>query len=233
MVDHWHTDEPLYDIGPMPWGDGTVDAQDLIILSEHLFEEDRLMAHWALDEAEGDIAYDSAGLNDAFVIGGALWQPAGGQVDGALALDGVDDYVVAGPILNPADGPFTVITWVKGGAPGQVIISQAGGDNWLCVDASEGNFMTELRFIGGRLTEPPLMSQTLITDDAWHRVALSWDGANRILYVDGVEVAKDTQPGFASSEGGLNIGIGKDMALGTHWSGLIDDVRVYSRAITP
>ncbi len=39
MVDHWGTDEPLCDIGPMPWGDGIVDVQDLIVLAEHLFEE--------------------------------------------------------------------------------------------------------------------------------------------------------------------------------------------------
>jgi hypothetical protein len=39
MIDYWGTDEPLYVIGPMPWGDGIVDVQDLIILSGHLFEE--------------------------------------------------------------------------------------------------------------------------------------------------------------------------------------------------
>jgi hypothetical protein len=39
IVDNWGTDEPLCDIGPMPWGDGVVDVQDLIVLSEHLFEE--------------------------------------------------------------------------------------------------------------------------------------------------------------------------------------------------
>jgi len=38
MVDHWGTDDPLCDIGPMPWGDGIVDVQDLIVLAEHLFE---------------------------------------------------------------------------------------------------------------------------------------------------------------------------------------------------
>ena len=36
MVDFWHTDEPLYDIAPMPWGDGIVDVQDLVVLAEHL-----------------------------------------------------------------------------------------------------------------------------------------------------------------------------------------------------
>jgi Tol biopolymer transport system component len=39
MIDNWGTDEPLCDIGPMPWGDGIVDVQDLIVLAEHLFEE--------------------------------------------------------------------------------------------------------------------------------------------------------------------------------------------------
>jgi hypothetical protein len=39
MVDHWITDEPLCDIGPMPFGDGIVDIQDLVVLAEHLFEE--------------------------------------------------------------------------------------------------------------------------------------------------------------------------------------------------
>lgn len=39
IVDNWGTDDPLCDIGPMPWGDGIVDVQDLIVLAEHLFEE--------------------------------------------------------------------------------------------------------------------------------------------------------------------------------------------------
>jgi len=36
MVDFWHTDEPLYDIAPMPFGDGIVDVKDLVLLSEYL-----------------------------------------------------------------------------------------------------------------------------------------------------------------------------------------------------
>jgi Tol biopolymer transport system component len=39
MIDLWGTDDPSCDIGPMPWGDGIVDVQDLIVLAEHLFEE--------------------------------------------------------------------------------------------------------------------------------------------------------------------------------------------------
>jgi hypothetical protein len=32
---NWGTDNSLYDIGPMPWGDGIVDSKDLMVLAEH------------------------------------------------------------------------------------------------------------------------------------------------------------------------------------------------------
>ena len=38
IVDNWGTNNSLCDIGPMPWGDGIVDVQDLIVLAGHLFE---------------------------------------------------------------------------------------------------------------------------------------------------------------------------------------------------
>ncbi|TKJ24534.1 MAG: hypothetical protein CEE41_05395, partial [Hadesarchaea archaeon B3_Hades] len=114
-----------------------------------------LVAHWALDEAEGDIAYDSAGVNDAFVIGDPVWQPADGQVDGALKFDGINDYVETDFVLNPADGPFSVLVWVKGGVPGQAVLSQADGANWLCTDSVGGNLMTGLVPQAGRSPSPP------------------------------------------------------------------------------
>ncbi|MHC4541769.1 MAG: LamG-like jellyroll fold domain-containing protein [Planctomycetota bacterium] len=55
----------------------------------------------------------------------------------------------------------------------------------------------------------------------------------RSLYVDDTLVAEDSQPGLADSLGGLNIGCGSDLAAGTFFSGLIDDVRIYSRAVSP
>ncbi len=164
VVDHWGTDEPLCDIGPMPWGDGIVDVQDLIVLTEHLFEEvddPTLVAHWALDEIEGDIAYDSAGTCVGTLLDDPVWQPAGGMVDGALQFDGVDDCIVTGSIPNPIKGPFSVFAWVKGGAPGQAVLSQMGGVRWLCADPSDGNLMTELKATGRGANE--LLSQTIIT----------------------------------------------------------------------
>jgi hypothetical protein len=231
MVDYWGTDESLYDVSPMPWGDGIVDIQDLIIMTEHLFTYPGTVAHWALDEIEGMFAADSVGHNDAVVIGGAMWQPNSGQIDGALQLDGVDGCAIADTVLDPADGPFSIFAWAKGGAPRQVLVSQVLGANWLMADSPSGHLMTDLKESGR--SSKPLVSETDITDGNWHRVGLVFDGANRILYVDDVAVAADTQSGLAGSNGGLYIGCGKNMEPGSFWSGLIDDVRIYNRAVKP
>ena len=190
-----------------------------------------LIAHWELDEAEGSVAYDSAGDNDGTCHGEPLWQPAGGTVNGALQFDGIDDYVSTPFILNPADAAFSVFAWIKGGGPGQVVTSQIDGANWLLSDPQAGALMTELKGFGRSAS--PLQSQTVITDGNWHRVGFAWDGSQRILYVDDVEAAIDTQSGLGGSEGGLYIGAGKILDAGSFFSGLIDDVRIYNRAVTP
>lgn len=234
MVAQWGTDDSLCDIGPFAWGDGTVGLEDLTVLAGYLGKEvsdPTLVAHWALDEAEGMVAHDSIGNNDAFVIGVPVWQPTGGQVNGALQLDGIDDCAVTNPVLSPAEGPFSVFVWVKGGAPGQVVLSQIGGANWLCVDSLEGKLMTELK--GPGQSAGPLLSQTVITDGNWHRIGFVWDGLYRTLYVDDIAVAEDTHDSLEGSSNGLYIGTGKAMGSGTYWSGLIDDVRIYNRAVKP
>ena len=53
MVDHWGTDNPLCDIGPMPWGDGIVDVQNLIVLAEH-FEKITTDEEINVDEDDAD-----------------------------------------------------------------------------------------------------------------------------------------------------------------------------------
>jgi len=104
------------------------------------------------------------------------------------------------------------------------------GTDWLTADA-EGNLMTELKCTGR--SAGPLYCETVITDGQWHRIGLVWDGSNRTLYIDGVAVADDIQPGLESSQMGLYIGTGKAMEPGTYFSGLIDDVRVYNQVVSP
>jgi hypothetical protein len=73
----------------------------------------------------------------------------------------------------------------------------------------------------------------VVTDGDWHRVGFVRDGSDRILYVDDIEVARDTATNLESASGGLYIGAGSDLEPGALWSGLIDDVRIYSRALAP
>jgi len=240
LIEAWGQDEAALDMGPTRFGDGVVDAADLEVLMGYWGQEVddlTLKACWKLDETKGDVAYDSAAVNDATVMGDALWQPGSGMVDGALLFDGIDDYVKTPFKLNPADGEFSVFAWIKGGAPGQVIISQENGVNWLMAGA-QGVLRTDItdpvkvsrRVKKGGL---PLISQTTITDGVWHRVGFVWDGTNRILYVDDIEVARDTVDNLLRETDWLNIGVDPDFRPGAFWSELIDDVRIYERVVVP
>ena len=205
-----------------------------------------LIAHWALDEAEGDIANDSADENHGTLSGEPAWQPAGGKIDGALLLDGINDYVSTDFVLDPANGSFSVFAWIKGGALYQVIISQADilagrsikpGSIWLCVDPLDGKLMTYCGLAGAGSPIPPaplLVSESIITDGQWHHVGFVWDGSYRSLYVDGIEAARDTaaQNPLQSATSGLRIGAGGNLEVGNFFSGLIDDVRIYNLALT-
>jgi len=239
LAQYWGQDESSVDIAPGPSGDHTVDYKDLALLAEFWLKEvpeppePGVVARWKLDETEGLAAHDRTGAYEGTLHGDPLWQPAGGKVNGALQLDGVDDYVSTPFILNPAAGPVSVFAWVKGGAGGQAIISQtggrAGGSTWLGIDPSAGTLMTGLMS-----PQPPLQSQSIITDGKWHEIGLVWDGSRRHLCIDGAEVAEDSQNLIrVSSDGGLYIGAGNNLEAGSFWSGLIDDVRIYDRAVTP
>jgi len=170
MIASWGRNDPSVDIAPPPFGDGIVDRKDLEVLMRYWGQEMGLLACWALDEAEGLVAFDSAGGNDGTLVGSPVWQPAAGKIGGALQFGDVGACVRTPFVRSPSEG-------------------------------------------------------------AWHRVAFVWDGSNRILCVDDVEVIRDTQSSLAPSAGGLNIGAGSTLAPGTFWSGLIDDVRIYNRAV--
>jgi len=233
LIESWGQDDPVADIAPA-FADGVVDALDLEFLMGYWGQElddPTLVAHWALDETEGIVAHDRAGTNHGTIVGLPQWRPQGGRIDGALELNGTTLVTAKSP-LSPAAGPFfSVLAWVKGGRPGQVIVAQLGGANWLMANTATGALTTELSKsvqAGGGLS-----SQAIITDGNWHRIAFTWDGANRRLYMDGVLVAEDAQDSLAGSSGNLVIGAGKTMAPTTFWKGLIDDVRIYDRVVRP
>lgn len=226
--------ESSVDMAPSPLADGIVDFNDLAVFCDNWLKEILpvgLIAYWKLDETEDSIAHDSAGAYDATLNGETAWQPTGGKVNGALLLDGIDDYVNAGFVLDPGEGAFSAFAWIKGGGPGQVIISQADGTGfggtWLAADPANGKLITNLMFL-------QLACESVITDDHWHHIGLVWDGSRRYLYVDGAQVAADTSGVFPiPCDGDLYFGAGKYLDAGSFWYGLIDDVRIYDRVVRP
>jgi hypothetical protein len=168
-------------------------------------------------------------------MGDATWQPDGGVADGALELDGIDDYVATDLVADPKVGPVRVVCWVKTDVPGGVIVSQkpgaAFGANWLAIDQADGALMSEMMF-----PLPPLQSTVVVADGQWHEVVVEWDGACRRLWMDKRVVSRDAAPMALppfSWNGTLTIGAGANLEPDTFFTGLIDDVRVYNRVVSP
>ena len=73
-----------------------------------------LVAHWKFDETSGGTAWDSSlNMHHGTLVNGATWN-SGGMMNGAVALDGSNDYVrVPGAAdLKYTGGNMTLSTWV-------------------------------------------------------------------------------------------------------------------------
>ncbi len=212
-------------------GNHNVGLDDLMRLAGEWLRDTSMVAHWPFDETMGAIADDTVGPNDGELHGDPKRWPAGGSIGGALELDGVDDYVSTGFVLSPAERQFNVFAWVKGGASGQVVVSQTdgagAGRDWLALD-SAGRLMTDLRAPAGRRFGPPLVSDFLAADGQWHHIGLTWDGAYRSLWVDESMVVRDAevQAGLVGADGGLHFGAGKTLDSAGFFNGFIDDIRI-------
>ena len=105
------------------------------------------------------------------------------------------------------------------------------GASWLFADSS-GTLRTDLRAPGRGA--PPLVSEFVITDGEWREIGLVWDGSHRSLYADGAAVKKDAtaQAGLLGATGGLYFGAANSGAEG-FFGGLVDDIRIYDRAVIP
>ena len=230
----WGLADSLCDIAPTPFGDGIVDLQDVVAVADYIGTElvdPTLVAHWTLDEAEGMVATDSAGENDGTVMGNPVWLPDDGHAGGAVRFDGVDDLMLADAPAELGDGPFSVCLWIRGTVPGRGILFAQGGTRWLYTDALDGSLATDLSAPAG--PPQPMFSDVVVTDGQWHRICLVWDGADRILYVDDEEVAREALAEVAPPTASLLIGAGGISQSGSVWSGLIDDVRIYNRVVRP
>ena len=190
-----------------------------------------LVAHWRLDETAGTMAQDSAGTSDGVVYGNATWQPSGGMVDGALKLDGLDDYVVVGGVGISGAAPRTIACWVK--ATTTDIPDWAnvfGFTNSLGADSR--SFDIECRgVIDYYCVDVYGWSMNVVELDLdWHHLAATYDGTTVAWYAGGVLVGSEEVT--LDTIDNVQMGRRADWGSDRFFSGLIDDARIYNHALT-
>jgi len=193
-----------------------------------------LAAYWKFDEGSGTTAYDSSGNgNDGTFVGDPQW--VAGKFGGALEFNG-DDYVNCGngPSLQIQD-QITMAFWF------QVQAFQntwegflAKGDDSYRASRGDGTGNATHMGISGTSVGGGngwFNGTVIVTGGEWHHYAATYDGAEGRIYIDGV--LDVTSPGT----GQINISsydlyIGENsQATGRFLHGLLDEVRIYSRAL--
>lgn len=203
------------------------------------------IAHWALDEQEGEKAFDSKGTYDGTLLGNAYFKPGQGKSGGAVNLGPGTDagYVLVGNVLSLTGTDFTIAVWVKtddssnlmcpvskhwpGYLNGYFLLLN-NDENWG--EPEKACFYHTIH--PGR--EP--VSMTTVTDGNWHHVvAVHIIGGNTIIYVDGTPAEESKLSGsIGNNNASFLIGALSDFSGNPvgHYSGLLDDLQVYNHALT-
>jgi hypothetical protein len=197
-----------------------------------------LAALWKLDEGSGTTAADSSGNgNTGTLTNGPVW--VAGQIDGALQFDGSNDYVACGngASLN-LNSQVTLAAWINPNTAGngahQIFVAK--GDNSYALKHNTGNYMEFNIYDGTWYTArgPAVTAATF--NGVWHHVAGTYDGTTLKIYINGElqpAIASESHTGdIDSSATAVSIGRDSDGGGRRYFNGLIDDVRIYSRALT-
>ncbi|MHC4503117.1 MAG: LamG domain-containing protein, partial [Planctomycetota bacterium] len=195
-----------------------------------------LVAHWPLDERDGTKARDVSGNGHHGTLHGApAWQPDGGRVDGALRFGGGDQYVDCGKAPGSA-AALTVAFWMKPasrhtGAPVDKLALGAGGAGWTLKVRAGG----ALCFVVGSLAKKrSLAIPSGYSVGMWAHVACTYQNGEAKLYLNGTE--KGSRSGIKETVKdavtGLYMGRPSVTWRGERFTGLLDDVRVYDRALS-
>ncbi|MCJ7551391.1 MAG: LamG domain-containing protein [Anaerolineae bacterium] len=150
----------------------------------------------------------------------------------AARFDGSDFVVVADTDFEPAS--YTVMAWFKTGASTlQTLFAATDPDNptyglWVKLGA-DGKLLYRYRPAGSSAVQ--IASSASYNDDTWHHVAVVKDGMTLVTVVDGRQVMKGTTN--ANFEVPLDVAIGRQGGTldSQYFTGLIDEVVVYERAL--
>ncbi len=201
------------------------------------FSTGRMVGWWKFDEISGGTVNDSSGNQcTGTVVGVPKWEQSGGKIGGALAFDG--SRVEVGPerLFDITDA-ITVTAWVKVNAFDkwwQALITK-GDSSWRLYREGDSDNLA-FHCDGVRSAQEPwttVRGQMNVNDGKWHHVAGVYDGWRIALFVDGqLDASCEASGQIQTNNYPVVIGDNAE-APGRQWSGLIDDVRIYSYALNP
>jgi hypothetical protein len=195
-----------------------------------------------LDETSGLTASDSSGSgNSGTLSGGATWQPAAGMRTGALKFDGTNGLVTV-PDAATLDNTsaFTLAYWFRADA------YPADSAGLVCkrINISTDNaYTTYLKaadqhiYVDIDTSNNRFASTALIQTGVWYHVALVFDGSlpasqRTQLWINGALDTTAAETSVAIPNYASNVLIANTHPGAGNWfTGLIDDVRFYRRAL--
>jgi hypothetical protein len=232
--------------------DCVVDIFDLQIMAEDWLKFDRtatgLLGQW---QFEGNTDDSSGNGHHGDVNGAPVY--AAGRFRQALDFDGDGDYVQHSVGLPSEQG--TIAHWLKPRVLKRMIAYYEGsalengwtaGDNDVLeihsgINETTGQWYFCYEDGPGDNSTDTITAAATAQADVWTHVAATWDRTGSlILYADGVEIGRSSfaDDTFSSNRGiyhriGGPSDITSDLGKDRQWIGLIDDVRIYDRALTP
>ncbi len=195
-------------------------------------------AQWKFDEDKGQIAYDSLNEYDG-AVDGAAWSTEG-KVGGCLSFDGTDDYVDCGGTLQSSLGTsYSVEAWINTDTVSEnnIIASYRSTISsqpiLFQLEQDDADIKFTVRDDSGT-SATATVTDVLFADDTWYHVIGVRDGSTLNIYVDGVQGTSGSASFGAISPNKYLIGAGVSGSTSpsNHFDGLIDNVKVYDRALS-
>ena len=199
--------------------------------SSEAIEDKSLVLYCPFEEGSGNETLDKTGNNKPGILqGGAKWEK--GQIGNAISFNGKDAYVEMpdNDILDPEE--ITVEMWVRpnGFADDPVLFSHSQNDaGWYVQANTAGNVWLCLPEPGGDHCH--LTTSLTLGIDKFQHLAITYDKKNIKYYLDGE--LEDTIPettSITNRAGPLRFGTWGQ--LGWWFDGTLDEVAIYSRALT-
>ncbi|MDN5275550.1 MAG: C-terminal target protein [Candidatus Saccharibacteria bacterium] len=173
---------------------------------------------------------DSSGNNyTGTVTGATLTAGQNGTASSAYTFNGTSNFItIPNGSLISGNGSYAVSSWIKPTVYSNTA-GVAGWGTWGTTNATTAIRMTT----GGVLhywwgNDLNYNNDTLL--GSWHHVVAQFDGTTRTTYVDGVLAASDTPTGHNAAAANGTIGRTNNTE---YFNGSIDDVRIYTQALTP